>query len=277
MKRRSFLAAVGASTAAVALWPRLIREAFADASVDVPRTRQSAPGQPAPHRHIDPSLRPQLVIVVPAADEQKYRRGELWGAYLNHGEPAQIAPLSQVDVSCATMQELGWLAGDVKGEPLALLFLRDGSLRVLDATLPQRESAMREVAAGIRDFAKIRQLEDAVVDERIALVAAMVERALPQIAPGEVGAAAARVVAAVRRQPPAGSHWATSGCGVVVENMKDDTGVAACGAGHVPKKSARFLYFFSKTPRQLRRDREEQREPKAKEKKRRTFEERRRR
>ncbi|MGZ3429756.1 MAG: hypothetical protein ACXVCV_24060 [Polyangia bacterium] len=248
MKRRTFLAAVGASTAA-ALWPQLIRRAFADASFDAPGARKSAPGVPSSARHIDASKRPQLVIVVPADDAQKYRRGELWGEYLNHGEAAQIAPLAQVDVSCATMQELGALAGDVKGEPLALLFERDGSVRALDAKYP--------------DYASLGRLDpkddDAIVDRRIGIVSAMVRRALPPIPPGEVREAAARVVRAVRTQPPAGSHWAqASGCGpATVENMKDDSDEVVgygCGMGHIPQKSSRFLYFFAKTPQQMERE-----------------------
>ena len=250
MKRRTFLAAVGAS-AAVALWPRLIRRAFADASFDAPGTRKSAPGLSTTPKHIDPSQRPQLVIVVPADDAQKSRRGELWGEYLNHGEPAQIAPLSHVDVSCATLQELGALAGDVVGEPLALLFQRDGSVQRLDAKVP-------EYARGLRLDG---QDDDAIVDRRIALVSAMVKRALPPVAPGDVRAAADRVVRAVRAQPPAGSHWANaSGCGPAsVENMKEEneSGVVVaygCGMGHIPAKSSRFLYFFAKSPQQLERE-----------------------
>ncbi len=249
MKRRSFLAAVGASTA-VALWPRLIRRAFADASFDLPGARKTAPGLPTSSRPIDPSRRPQLVIVVPADDAQKYRRGELWGEYLNHGLPAQIAPLATVDVSCATMKELGALAHDIKGEPLALLFERDGSVRALDASYPDYASALGRFDA--RD-------DDAIVDKRIAAVSAMVRRALPPIPAGEVRVAAERVTRAVRQQPPAGSHWANaSGCGpATVENMKDDADEVVaygCGMGHVPAKSSRFLYFFAKTPQQMERE-----------------------
>ena len=248
MKRRTFLAAVGAS-AAVALWPRLIRRAFADASFDAPGAKKSAPGLPTSTKHIDPSKRPQLVIVVPADDGQKYRRGELWGEYLNHGEPAQIAPLSHVDVSCATMAELGSLAGDVKGEPLALLFERDGSVRALDAKVPDYGVSNRFDPKN----------DDAVVDKRIAVVARMVQGALPPVPAGDVRAATTRVIRAVREQPPAGSHWANaSGCGpATVENMKDDSDEVVaygCGMGHVPEKSSRFLYFFAKSPQQLERE-----------------------
>jgi hypothetical protein len=248
MKRRMFLAAVGASAAA-ALWPRLIRQAFADASFDAAGTRKTAPGLSTSTRHIDPSRRPHLVIVVPADDTEKYRRGELWGEYLNHGGTAQIAPLAAVDVSCATMQELGTLAGDIAGEPLALLFSRDGSVRALDAKVPEYPTTRRFDATD----------DDAIADKRIAVVSAMVRRALPPVAPAEVHEAAARVVGAVRTQPPAGSHWAhASGCGpATVENMKDDSDEVVgygCGMGHVPEKSSRFLYFFAKTPQAMERE-----------------------
>jgi hypothetical protein len=249
MKRRSFLAAVGAS-AAVALWPRLIRNAFADASFDAPGTRKTAPGLSTSPKQIDVSKRPQLVIVVPADDAQKYRRGEIWGEYLNHGAAAQIAPLSHVDVSCATMQELGALAGDVKGEPLALLFGLDGSVQALDTKVPDYSRGLRTEG----------QDDDAIVDKRIALVSAMVKRALPPVPASDTHAAADRVVRAVRAQPPTGSHWANaSGCGpATVENLKEadsDTVVGyGCGMGHIPAKSSRFLYFFAKSPQQMERE-----------------------
>ena len=259
MKRRAFLATVGASTAAAALWPSLIRRAFADASFDAPGARKTAPGLSTNARHLDPSKRPQLVIVIPADDGQKYRRGDFWGEYLNHGEPAQIAPLAHVDVSCATMAELGALAKDIRGEPLAILFSRDGSVRALDATVPEYKPA--------RGWD--RKDDDAQVDRRIAVMAKMIGGALPPVPAGEVRAAAARVIRAVREVPPAGSHWANaSGCGPpTVENMKEDDDEVVgygCGMGHIPEKSARFLYFFAKTPQQRERAALREQEAKAK-------------
>ena len=52
----------------------------------------------------------------------------------------------------------------------------------------------------------------------------------------------------VRRQlqfgSPAGAPWATSqGCGVRVEGQPENHGIA-CGMGHVPEVSRRFLYFY---------------------------------
>lgn len=260
MKRRTFLAAIGAS-AGVALWPALIRRAFADASFDAPGTKKTAPGLSTSPKHIDPSKRPQLVIVVPADDGQKYRRGEMWGEYLNHGEAAQLAPLSSVDVSCATMAELGPLAKDVKGEPLAIVFDRDGSVRALEAKVPEYSQ---------RFDAESWKKDDAIADKRIAAMAKMVAGALPPVPPGDVRAAAASVIRAVREQPPAGSHWANaSGCGpATVENMKEDDGDEVvgygCGMGHIPSKASRFLYFFAKSPQRMEREWMKQQEKKAK-------------
>ena len=246
MKRRTFLASVGASAAA-ALGPSLIRRAVAGASFDAPGTKKTAPGLATSPRRIDASVRPQLVIVVPADDEEKYRRGELWGEYLNHGTPSQIAPLDRVDVSCATMKELGALARGVVGEPLALLFERDGRVRALDTQYPDWASLNRYDP----------KADDAIVDKRIMLVSKMVASALPMQPFDGVHGAAARVIRKVREQPPAGSHWANaSGCGPAsVEGMKDDeAGGVGCGMGHVPEKSSRFLYFFAKTPWQMERE-----------------------
>lgn len=247
MKRRTFLATVGASTA-IALWPSLIRRAFADASFDAPGTRKTAPGLPTSTKRIDVSQRPQLVIVVPADDTQKYRRGEVWGEYLNHGSAAELAPLSHVDVSCATMQELGALAKGVRGEPLAILFGKDGSVRALDTKFPDYASTFRQWDP---------KADDAIADKRIGALSKMIAGALPPVPSGDVRAAAARVERAVRDQPPPGSHWAhASGCGpATVENMKDEEAMAVgCGMGHVPSKSSRFLYFFAKTPMQMERE-----------------------
>jgi hypothetical protein len=69
----------------------------------------------------------------------------------------------------------------------------------------------------------------------------MVEKRMTQLL-----ADAARAAYSQQRIP--GSKWAvSSGCGTIVEG--DETDVAfGCGMGHVPRKSERFLYFFSKPP-----------------------------
>ena len=60
---------------------------------------------------------------------------------------------------------------------------------------------------------------------------------------------AAAVRAEVVSRPVRGSQWASSGgCGVTIEGLADDEQhMVACGMGHVPARSARFLYFFTRT------------------------------
>src|SRR5262249_3314633 len=128
MRRRTFLAAVGAS-ATVAWWPRLIRHAFADASFDVPGARTTAPGLAPARARGRQAGKPLFGIGVPADDGKKYERGELWGEYLNYGGAAELAPLAQVEVGCASMAELSSLAPEVRGEPLAVVVEPDGRAR----------------------------------------------------------------------------------------------------------------------------------------------------
>lgn len=48
------------------------------------------------------------------------------------------------------------------------------------------------------------------------------------------------------QQPVAGSEWAHSwGCGITVEG-RDDNMVVGCGMGHVPERSQRFLYWYTR-------------------------------
>jgi hypothetical protein len=247
MKRRMFLASVGASGTAVLLWPRLIRLAFADASFDAPGAKKTAPGLPSARTRAQQANKPLFVIVVPADDGQKYRRGELWGEYLNHGEPAQLAPLARAEVQCATVKELETLVPDLKGEPLAVLVEPDGRAHLLDVKVPEYRADMRWDGKD----------DDATADKRIHTVAMMVRGALGAVAPADVATASAQVVRTLQKAPPPGAHWANaSGCGPAsVEDMKDDErAMYACGMGHVPSKSSRFLYFFAKSPQQ--RDRE---------------------
>jgi hypothetical protein len=50
----------------------------------------------------------------------------------------------------------------------------------------------------------------------------------------------------VRAKPPPGARWANSwGCGVDIENAPpEEKMLVACGMGHTPERSRRFLYFF---------------------------------
>jgi hypothetical protein len=50
----------------------------------------------------------------------------------------------------------------------------------------------------------------------------------------------------LRKQRVPGSYWARhSGCGTTIEGAEDRGAMVACGMGHVPEKSQRFLYFFT--------------------------------
>ena len=245
MKRRTFLATLGAS-AAVAAWPRLVRRAFADASLDAPGAVHPSPSLASARARARQAMKPLVVIVIPADDAAKYRRGELWGEYLNHGSRAELAPLGQAELSCATMKELGRFAPGVTGEPLAVVLDPGGGARALDGRVP-------EYASDYRDWDPKK--DAAVSARRIALLAGLVRRALGM--PADPQAAGARVIRAYRTAPPPGSHWANrSGCGpATVEDMKDDEVVAVgCGMGHIPAQSSRFLYFFAKSPSQLERE-----------------------
>jgi len=66
----------------------------------------------------------------------------------------------------------------------------------------------------------------------------------------------ARLAAAVRERvsagPPAGARWARgTGCGIQVEQQTEEEEAVglmmACGMGHVPARSQRFLYFFTES------------------------------
>lgn len=249
MKRRTFLAGLGAS-AAVALWPTLIRRAFGDASLDAPGGKKTAPGYASARLRAQQANKPLFVIVVPADDGEKYTRGELWGEYLNHADLVALAPLAAVEVTCATKADLGGLVRAIDGEPLAILVTPDGQARAVDTSYPKYDPARRWNATG----------DDALADRRIAALSRMVARALPPVPAGEARSRGEQAVRTLRDDAPSGSHWAhTSGCGpATVEKMKepDDGAVVgvACGMGHVPAKSSRFLYFFAKTPMQMERE-----------------------
>ncbi len=249
MKRRTFLTAAGAS-AALALWPRLIRRAFADASFDAPGARKTAPGYASARSRALRANRPLFVIVVPEDDGKKYARGELWGEYLNHASAVELAPLAQVEVTCATRGDLGALARGIDGEPLAIVVAPDGTARAADTTYPEYASDRRGDPKS----------DDAIADKRIRALATMVRRALPPVPAGEAEALGQRAVRTLRQDAPSGSHWAHAAvCGLAtVENMKepDDGDVVGygCGMGHIPEKSSRFLYFFAKTPMQMEKE-----------------------
>jgi len=287
MNRRTFLAASAAS-AVVASWPRLIRRAFADASVDGMRGRagQLASGW----ERATKNGKPLLTIVVPAEDGPKWARGTWFGEWLNTGSDEQMAPLALAEVACATMREIAQLAPSVgSGEPLMVLLDEGAPPRRLEATLPtgDEDAAIDGRVAALSSLAR-----DALfLDEK--MVARRADRARRFLGEGEAsglqfmlaqggdprpeladrGAAivalaslraerpralklrqslAAAAKERLRVRPPTGGHWARSSmCGpTVVEDLPDpsDNAIYGCGMGHLPSRSRRFLYFWSKSP-----------------------------
>jgi hypothetical protein len=249
MKRRDFLRAA----AALALAPAFVRRAFADESCPLPQLPKSPEGARTPtvataFDRAQRAGRPLLVFVIPADDGKKWDRGAAFGELLNHGSEAQISPLAGLDVVCATMADLRQLvpgAGD--GEPL-MVFVDRGEVKRLDAKLPQYDRGWRR---GGEDYKKMIAEEDKLADRRIQILADLI---------GQVGPVdrtrGADVRARLTKKRVPGSHWAdASGCGTHVEDDGEQL-MPACGMGHVPSKSSRFLYLYAQTPgEQLRAER----------------------
>jgi hypothetical protein len=92
---------------------------------------------------------------------------------------------------------------------------------------------------------ELERRDDETSNQRIAALAALLRQALG--APG-INAVddAASVRARLKDRAPSGTHWAnSSGCGTRIEGVSDNVAFG-CGMGHVPAKSRRFLYFFSR-------------------------------
>jgi hypothetical protein len=253
MNRRRFLdATVVAGTAL--LWPVWLRQAFADAdkcsAEGVSRVANAFPSAATlseAFRRARRTGRPLFVIVIPADDGDKYARGRAWGELINFGTDEQIAPLSSVEVACATMEVLKLVVpNQVSGEPFFAVVsngatpstVKGFGVEIPVYTEPERSHWDEHT------WEELERHEELVAQQRIATLAGAVRRALG--APGgDVAARAADARERLKVGPPPGAHWArSSGCGVMVEGAKDNIAFG-CGMGHVPAKSRRFLYFFA--------------------------------
>lgn len=250
MKRRHLLGAATAAAGA-ALWPAWLKEAFADAPAC--NAKSGAGGAAArlavvaaAYRAARAAKRPLLVFVIPDADVEKWSRGQAFGELLNHGDDKQLAPLSRVEVVCATMADLRKLVPTAgAGEPLMVLVSTDrvpAVARQLDVKLPDYDVYGGDDG---RSNEAPEKRELAIGQRRVAAMAGLIRGAL-----GEADKQAPALAAAVRQhlkvKPPPGARWASSsGCGTTIEG-DDEGGVFGCGMGHVPELSRRFLYFFAK-------------------------------
>jgi hypothetical protein len=103
-----------------------------------------------------------------------------------------------------------------------------------------------ETAQFEQDLAGGAAVSQEQVEGAAALVALAAARTQGSRREALLGMLADVVTARLRRVPPPGSRWAvSSGCGVRIEGDTSHV-MMGCGMGHVPAKSARFLYFFAK-------------------------------
>lgn len=248
MKRRQVLG-MASSAAVAALWPAWLRAAFADTpACDVPAGALArVAALSAAMKRGREAGRPLLVCVIPEDDMAKWERGHAFGELLNHGDDVQLAPLARVEVACATMADLKRLVPNAgAGEPMMVLVATDrvpAPVRQINVTLSAYPTSFIYQEGETRE--QREKTEDAISDQRIAAMADAIRGAV-----GADDAHAADLAKEVRarlvKRPLAGSRWAKGyGCGAEIEGDKDSFGVA-CGMGHVPKKSTRFLYFFTK-------------------------------
>jgi hypothetical protein len=242
MNRRHFLLLTGALATA----PAFIRRAFADESLlPLPPGAEPLASLAGAYRRAQRSSKALLVLVIPRDDGHKWDRGAAFGAFLNYGDDDAIAPLDGCEVVCAGMAEVKKLVPSAPdGEPLMVVIDTQrvpATARALDATLPEYPDRF---ARGADDWKALTAREDRITERRMTLLDALLQPL------GVAGDVRARLV---KRRIP-GSHWANaSGCGTNVEDDGDDSMHLACGMGHVPSRSSRFLYLYAQTPGEQRR------------------------
>jgi hypothetical protein len=244
--RRRFLGATSAGVAAL-LSPAWLGEAFADApACDEGWAARVAQVATALRRAREAGKR-LLMFVVPADDAEKSMRGQTFGALLNYGSDRDLAPLAGVEVACATMADLKRLVPTAgAGEPLMVLVDPSrvpAAARQLDVEL----LPYPDLYVDGMSWEETEKAEDEVADRHNAAIGKVLRDALGAD-DRRADALAADARSRLRDRPLPGSRWAYgSGCGIAIEGEKDSVG-SDCGMGHVPKKSRRFLYFFSKRP-----------------------------
>jgi len=151
-------------------------------------------------------------------------------------------------VVAAKMSDLrGQIPSLPSGEPLFVLVSADGTAQALHATVPRYSNFGRGA------FVETEAADEKKATQRIAVVGALVQRSIP-VPAAEVARLAADARARLVKQRVPGSFWANAtGCGSRIEGDPDDSLQPACGMGHVPKKSSRFLYLYARTPSEERK------------------------
>jgi len=132
--------------------------------------------------------KPLLILVIPAKDDRKYERGQVFGALLNHGGAGVYLDLALCELVCAKIAQVNReLKGlEIKGEPLMLLVETDGAAPRSTAIDPQLQYDFGGVG-----FDKV----EALVKERLDKVAEALHAA---VAPDAATIAARAAVAETR-------------------------------------------------------------------------------
>jgi hypothetical protein len=280
MKRRGFVK-LGATAAVLGGVPAFIERAFAQdrCADDTAAIAEVASG----YRRARATGRPLLVLVVPeqediAADERAHAFGEL----LNHGGDEALAMLSLAEVVAARLAHVRRVAPSApapseEGPVLVLIETDRLPARVSAHTAPipslstawvdgdtwetkarRDEQRIDERIAALTDLVRNALVPDAAaIGRRVAqseAIPSLAERPAVQYqramaASGErrtqmLHELAERARDRIVEERVPGSRWARSGgCGMVIEG-EDVQAMMACGMGHVPERSMRFLYFY---------------------------------
>jgi hypothetical protein len=260
--RRGFLGGI-AATGLLTTSPLWLRQAFAGES-DCSTSLHSLVTLGAAFRRAHAAGHRLLVLIMPADPGERFSRGELLGAFLNHGTDEELAPLSLCELACATLQDLRTLVPNAPTkEPLMVLVDPSALGRpavAIEPVLPRFEWPTLPEPSRDTDWAKVARLraarEDVEWSGRIHAVARAVRLAVaPGLAFANEAMAAARVRSRWVDAPVPGSYWAqSSGCGTTIEGFETEGEMMmACGMGQVPEKARRFLYLFSNLPAHYRR------------------------
>lgn len=237
MNRRQLLR----SALGLAALPALAPTAWASGSPKEQRAVLSNAWRSAAQRKV-----PLLVLVIPPDDGDKWPRGQVLGEWLNNASDAQLAPLSQVEVVCATVADLRKLVPGIKAADDAWFVWVDPqapeAAKVLNVTLPapppNRPDYGDEGFYGEKHEEWVRLK---IAGNTIA-IEGVLGPLLADLGTVEVNAAQA-VRAKLIDEPPPGAHWAIAGgCGTHVEGVETSMAIG-CGMGHVPAASRRFLYL----------------------------------
>ena len=228
MNRRDFFRAAGVGLGLFGM-PHLVRDAFA---AEIPPTEALEALAAAFHRAHERGV-PLLVLVIPADTGSRWFRGHAFGELLMHGPDDVLARLTEVEVACATMETLRLLVPRAPmDEPHMVLVQTDrvpAGTAALHPDLGSEESWWSDAAGPI--------------DARIAAQAEALRRVLPKVPEARIEALAEGFRASLG-EPVAGSLWGNAtGCGTLIEGVERNA-MYACGMGHVPSRSRRFLYFF---------------------------------